>query len=145
VKDISKKIVEAGLVDKHTLVLMQRWGYLDGTVETTKLEQTKETFRDFVDDLEGLLDAKDEEGIKETRFAILLSNPINVSWIRDEENPFIVFHDEADNLIFAPGTTPEVGDCFMVVKTRKLNLIEEVTPLWYGDTLYAYQVRYTPQ
>ncbi len=141
-KEISKKIIEAGLVDKHTLRLIQKWGYLDGGVENTKLEETKASFHEFVDDLDSLLDAKDEEDIKETRFSIILNNPTIVAWAGDEDNTFVVFHDETDNLIFAPGSKPEVLNRFWVMKTKKIYTVEEVVPLWYGDTLYAYQVKY---
>lgn len=75
-KPISKKVIEAGLVPKHTLMLMRRWGYLD--LETcpdiipTMQDDLKQGFLKFVEELEELIAAEEEDDydIKETEFSL---------------------------------------------------------------------------
>ena len=64
-KPISRKVIEAGLVPKHTLLLMRRWGYLDPEscpeILPTIQDDLKQSFLKFVEELEELLDAEDED------------------------------------------------------------------------------------
>lgn len=56
-KELTKKILEAGLVDKATAALMERWGQLDhDAVDLIGCQElTKKTLEDFIEDIEILL------------------------------------------------------------------------------------------
>jgi hypothetical protein len=154
-KPISKKVIEAGLVPKHTLLLMQRWGYMDP--ETDDIDQDpilqtvhsdlKEGFAKFVDELDELLEAKQEEDIKETSFSLLLKNPFRIMWLSEKYgnystygDPVVVFKDDLDRLVFPASEECHVGRMFSRMTDESWFEITEVTPLWADDTLAAYQV-----
>ena len=159
-KPISQKVIEAGLVPKHALLLFKRWGYLDPEdtdlpeegPEAAKGDQLKEGFIQFVEELDTLLEAKAEEEIKETRFSITLKDPRSVKWLREDKHgnfvdmgdwTLVVFSDEVGRLIFPPSENP--AHCrFRIIATKERMEVTSCTPLWHGDTLYAYQVEAEP-
>ncbi len=162
-KPISKKVIEAGLIPKHTLLLFKRWGFLDPKDDIlpdtqtalTSAENLKQGFIRFVEELDELLEEKAEEEPKETRFSITLKEPFAVEWLREDKHgcwveysaPYdetlVVFKDEADRLIFPPSHDPN-GRHFRIKKSKIHYEVIESTPLWYGSTLYAYQVEAEP-
>lgn len=144
-KSITKKVIEAGLVSKHTLLLMQRWGYLEpeatpihGTMQT----DLKEGFAKFVEELDELLAEEDDGDIKETKFSITLRNPSLVKWYvpTGDNNPIIVFTDESTQLIFPASEDPQPGDRFYAIDTQNLYEITTVIKLWSGSNVIAHQV-----
>lgn len=68
-KELTKKVLESGLIDKPTATLMERWGQLDpgasdltdehkltGALERSKDERfIRQTLEDFVEELELLI------------------------------------------------------------------------------------------
>lgn len=164
-KPIAKKVIEAGLVPKHTLMLMKRWGYMDPedttSVATSGLISTEvgkvasdveNGFTQLVEELDELLEAKNEEDIKETKFSITLCNPFRVMWLtkdkygnyRNYGTQFVVFHDEADRLIFPASEEPSLDSSFEAMVSGDCFHVENVTPLWSGDLIIAYQVETRP-
>lgn len=157
-KPISKKVVEAGLVSKHTLLLMKRWGYMDPEQElpedgeSTSMAQRvhseiKVSFTKFVDDLDQLLEEKETEDIKETKFSITLTDPFQIIRLYEkygnyEEfgSPIIIFRDETGRMVFPPSEMPGLGDMFEMMDSKDWYEITEVAPLWSGNTIVAYQV-----
>lgn len=151
-KPISKKIAESGLVPKHTLLLMQRWGYLDPeeplTTEAEVIqEEIREGFAQFVEELDTLIEAKDEEEMKETKFSITLQDPFRVTWLSEKYGNWsaygdfiVVFRDEAERMIFPSSESPHIGMRFEVLLDKSWYEVTECTPLWSGDTIVAYQV-----
>lgn len=156
-KPIAQKVVDAGLVPKHTLLLFKRWGYMDPEqteVPDTALAKHKELeegFTQFVEELDTLLEEKQDEEIKETRFSITLGDPFQVRWLYEEDQcyletqdaPFIVFHDETGRLIFPTQFDPTDRYFVAVAKDDRFH-VTDCVPLWHGDTLYAYQVEVEP-
>lgn len=65
-RELTKKILESGLVDKHLALAMERWGNLDrGDAEVVGTAPvTKETFEKFADDIAMLIDP--DEPLRET-------------------------------------------------------------------------------
>jgi len=59
-KELTKKVVEAGLVDQSTLKLMKMWGMVDEELDGTKVAQTKEELQALVDDIANLLEEDGE-------------------------------------------------------------------------------------
>lgn len=156
-KPIIKKVIEAGLIPKHTLLLFKRWGYLEPEAtdvdipESVTSKELKAGFIRFVEELDELIEAKADEGIKETRFAITLKEPFRIKWLREDKYSnyivsddwiVVVFQDEAGRLIFPPSADP-TDRKFIVMSNNERFEITTCTPLWYGDTLYAYQVEAT--
>lgn len=56
-KELTKKILEAGLVDKATAAMLERWGQLEegATDVVGRQAVTKRTLEDFIEDIELLL------------------------------------------------------------------------------------------
>lgn len=156
-KPITKAVIDAGLIPKHTLMLFKRWGYLDPDAteipeETTAMTRTareiKDSLHSFVEELDALIEEKAEEPIKETRLSITLRNPFRIqllfedkygNWIEGGED-FVVFHDEADYLIFAPSIEIHMGSKFINVATKDWYEVYSHAPLWHDDMVYADQV-----
>lgn len=161
-KPITKKVIEAGLIPKHTLLMFKRWGYLDP--EDTSLpegskaviataDQLKAGFTQLVEELDTLLEEKAEEGIKETRFSVMLIDPFRIKWLVEDKHgnwtsrhelPIVVFKDEAGNMIFPPSAGDPADRRFEMYNSKIQYEITSSVPLWYGDTLYAYQVEAEP-
>jgi hypothetical protein len=74
VKDLTKKVLESGLIDKHLAILMERWGFLepgasehvgsqfqttavilDSRLQYGRKDQVRKILENFVEDLEILL------------------------------------------------------------------------------------------
>jgi hypothetical protein len=66
-KELTKKIIEAGLVNKHTVLALERWGSIDrGASDLVGVNQvTRETFQEFADDIATLLEK--EQPMRETQ------------------------------------------------------------------------------
>lgn len=144
-KPITKKVIESGLVHKHTVMLMQRWGYLEpeaASIHGIMQTDLKEGFSKFVEELDELLAEEDDGDIKETKLSITLRNPSLIKWYvpTGDDNPIIVFTDESTQLIFPASEEPQSGDRFYAVDTRNLYEITTVTKLWSGSDVIAHQV-----
>lgn len=142
-KPITKKVIEAGLVPKHTILLMQRWGYLEPEASDIPTMQAdlKEGFIQFVEDLEELIEEEAEKDIQETKFSITLRDPFLVYWIGDAKpRSVIVFKDESGHLIFPASEGVRLGDIFQTAETKELQEIISVVRLWSGSDIVAYQV-----
>jgi ribosomal protein L25 (general stress protein Ctc) len=65
-KELTRKILEAGLVDKHTAMAMEKWGNLErGSADIVGTNQvTKDTLQAFADDIANLFET--EQRLKET-------------------------------------------------------------------------------
>lgn len=74
-KELTKKILEAGLVDKHLAAMMERWGTLDpGASDLVGRQQlTKESLEAFAEDIAGLVDP--EQPVQETILDMEVSPP----------------------------------------------------------------------
>lgn len=146
-KPITKKILESGLVDKHTAALMERWGVglergasdLVGKEDLRKA--SAETLTSFASELEELLDNEDET-LRESR------NPIEVeSWaaLKDvaSKQLFTAPVDRSLSYIFPPTITPEMltpGRIYEDQNEDRLEVLEH-TDLYVDETLFAFQVR----
>ena len=140
-KPLVKKILEAGLVDKHLARMFERWGQLEGGSENLvgTRQITQQTMHEFVEELEILL-ADDE--IRETRFDVSVSKP-PVELYCPTVGIFYAVEDMMGNYIVSPSVTLHRGSRIYqdVASTDKPHLtVLEVEPLYQGDTLVSYQV-----
>jgi len=146
-KPIVKKILEAGLVDKHTALLMEKWKAVDeGAAELVGREDirkaSEETLLKFVDDIEGLLE-EDRAHLLETKMNILLNSPQFAHWGGKDGYQFVLYRDDGNNFIFPPNLpfVIDVGGIFFM--GRNSYEIDEVTPLHTGTSVCAIQIAAT--
>lgn len=151
-KPITKKVIEAGLVPKHTILLMQKWGYLDPEATADVDERVvhhdiKSSLTKFVEELDELLEAKKDEDIKETSFSITLRSPFRIMWLYEKYgnystygDPIIAFKDEMDRIILPASESPSEGRLFSRLSDEAWFEITSCTPLWADDTIVAYQI-----
>ncbi len=144
-KKLSERIIEAGLVDKHTLRLFERWGaVMPGEIDTIeRRELTKATISEFVDDIENLLEESSE--LKETRLEIVIKKPPQMYFCQGL-GTFVAVEDELGRLIVGPNDILRRGDVVSPPQERGSRIVPpnrqvlEVEPLYQGDKLHAYQV-----
>lgn len=76
-KQLVKKVLEAGLVSKHTAQMFEQWGTLQpGDPELVgKMLVTEKTLEAFADDVEALL-ATEAESVRETRLDITVKSEV---------------------------------------------------------------------
>ncbi len=146
-KELTKKILESGLVEKHAAKMFEEWGQLErGAADLVGQRRVTEiNLARFADDIEQLLEESSEP--KETRFEIRVTHP-PVTFICPQLNkgPFAAVEDELGRYIVAPqfklfrgaAVTPdEIGKIFPRPRWWK---VLECEPLHQGEKLVAYQV-----
>jgi hypothetical protein len=147
-KDIVKKVLEAGLVSKHTALLMEKWGTLDrgasDLVDSENIhEMSEKTLLRFVEDIEALIE-RERDSVRETALSIRMANPFQVSLSRSSgiRVPYVVFKDEMGRFIFPSYAHEEIseGDIFTRVTTGEKWKVTEVVPLYVGEDLCAVRV-----
>ena len=141
-KPIVRKILESGLVSKHTALLMERWGYLEngahGLVGKEDLrEASDEVLRQFLDDIEALID-EERESFRETKMSIQVGDPILA--VVSGCVKVVIFKDEMGNFMFpAGGNFPiDIGEKFHI--GRDAYIVEEKIPLYKENQIYGIQV-----
>ena len=149
-KPLVKKILEAGLVDKHAARMFEQWGQLEpGAADLVGQKKvTEKTLEDFAEDIEALLE--DEHEVKETRLDVQVRPPVDLfcpasgifSAVEDEMGRYIIstkvllnrgdqiFHS-LDGLHYLDHQRRKDLPCWTVL---------EVESLFQGDKLVAYQV-----
>lgn len=137
-KPLVKKILEAGLVDKHTARMLERWGQLEDGAEDLVGQRriaSQKTLEEFVEDLEGLLET--EGDVKETRLEIQVRRPPAELYNR-RLGTFAAVQDEMGRYIVSPVNKLYRGDA---ISDDAGNMeVLEVEPLYHGEKLVAYQV-----
>jgi len=149
-KPIVQKILESGLVNKHTALLMEKWGTLDrGASELVGKEDLREasesTLMKFVEELDSLIE-EEYRNNHETRLSIALGEPFLVQPLRWTTGKIVVFLDEMENFIFPKDLYPDwllPTGRFRRINDDQVWEIDEVTPLFVGEHRYAHQVRAT--
>lgn len=141
-KPLVKKILEAGLVDKHSAKMFEQWGHLEpGAADIVgKKEITDKTLESFAEDIEALLEAEADK-MRETRLEAHVLPPCEYFC---ELGPFAAVEDHMGNLIVSPELNITRG--LKVSKGREIWELDykevlDVEPLYQGDKLIAKQVR----
>jgi hypothetical protein len=121
-KELTKKILEAGLVDKHTTRAMEKWGQLEeGSVALVgKKKVTETTLAEFVEDIETLLDQDLE--IRETRFEVSVDGPYTLKIGSYEAQ---CFRDQFGRyLVNNPNIDPFIRGDLIEINGRKMTLLD---------------------
>jgi hypothetical protein len=134
VKELTKKILEAGLVDKHLAQMMEKWGALEpGATDLVGRKQvTKETLEEFAKDIEEMV--RVDQPSKETILDLEIKEP--TVFLVVGRAPFYGAWDEIGHLLVGTKVLLDPGD--MVVETQhggesKKFTILEVTPVYIGE------------
>ena len=150
-KQIVKKILEAGLVEKNAVLLMEKWGQIErGSAELVGnkdlREATEHSLTKFAEEVEALIE-KDREQVRESRLAIQVGAPFLASWFAQAGvggeivRGVVLYKDEMGNLLFPisedsfiiPGAILRVGD-------KEFTVLEK-QQLFVGQQPYVIQVR----
>lgn len=114
-KELSRKILESGLVDKHCALMLERWGQLEvGASELVGRQQlTKQTLEEFAEEIEQLIEQDDV--IKETRLEAVDGMPrILLKKIGRSSIVFTGMVDEMGRYLVPPTVEFRRGDTLFV-------------------------------
>lgn len=158
-KPIVKKILEAGLVDKHIALLMEKWKSVDdGAAELVGKEDIRKasesSLLQFAEEIEQLLD--ESRSLHETKLSITVKEPFAITWVLVSEpsstpasaslidrvgTQAVVFRDEMGNFVFPPGQELmlRAGNRFRLSDGAVWSVVDFI-PLFVGEQKYAYQV-----
>jgi hypothetical protein len=142
-KPIVKKIIESGLVDRHAVQLMEKWGQVDRGASDLVGRQdlraaTETSLTKFAEEVEGLIE-QDREEVRETKLAIQVGSPILATYGGQK---IVLFRDNMGNFLFPltaegqiiPGSLFQTTDdvSWVVLSSEKL---------FVGDQPYTIQVQ----
>jgi hypothetical protein len=150
--DLSRKILESGLIDETTARMMEKWGVLDeGSADLAKKATLKDATREeliqFAEDIGEEVDK--QRRLKETMLDLNhLLWPIQVGiWGGGDQRIYRVtgLVDRMGRYYFRPCDAPQevLVPGFTVLsgyQDTKKETILEVTPLYVGDDVAAIQV-----
>lgn len=151
-KEMTKKILEAGIVDKTLAQLFERWNLL--TPEEVALAlQPKAVFHDtlsaFIENLEELLSREPplldtNKPMRETRFDIRIRKPPEVVFC-PSTGSFYVVEDEMGRFICSPTVVLQRGDQIWGPKMKKLPdfTVENIEQIYENDKVIALQITVT--
>jgi hypothetical protein len=151
-KELTKKILEAGLVDKTVVQLLEKWHLLtpEEAALATKPVAVVEALEKFVENLEELLDREPLETtnkpMRETRLEILITRPPS-GYFCPTTGSFEAVEDEMGRLICSPTIDIHRGDEIWKIETpssRPADLIvSDVDKLYENDKVIALQITVT--
>lgn len=143
-KTIVKKILEAGLVEKNAVQLMEKWGSLDrGASDLVGRKDlraaTESTLTKFAEEVDDLME-KEREELREARLAIQVGEPFLANWL-GSSTKMVLFKDNMGNFMFplmeASNLIP--GAEFEVSNGERWEVLV-ITKLYLGEQAYAFQV-----
>ena len=149
-KPLTKKILESGLVDKTTALMLERWGQLEPMAADLvgKESITKKTLEEFVSEIEALV-APEAMEVKETRLEIEIKQPPLSLWA-PIPGGFAAVEDSLGRLIVRAGIELSVGDAiYKSTPGRRENLeadltISKIEPIYQNDVVVANQLTVEP-
>lgn len=141
-RELTKKVLEAGLVNKHAALMFEKWGNLESgaseLVGKNDIRQSEEVLTKFVEDIEELID-KDMGEVRETRLDIQVKPPVVLHTPNGGSTP--AAEDEMGRYIVKPGLQLTPGEYIMLDTTgNKAYYVLSVEPLYRGETVVALQI-----
>jgi hypothetical protein len=142
VTPLVKKILEAGIIDKHITLMFERWGQLERGSEDLigKKKISQQTMTEFVDEIETLLETNFE--MKETRLEVEVKKP-PVDLFCPTTGRFSAVEDVMGKYIVSPKVLLHRGSRIWPNDAPIESshwVVLEVEPLYQGDVLVSYQV-----
>lgn len=142
-KPLVKKILESGLVDKHSALMFEKWGQLEpGSADMVgKKEITEKTLEAFAEDIEALMESEADQ-VRETRLEVHVLPP--QEYFCPELGTFPAVRDNMGNLIVSPDLNIQRGHKVTEGKEMwDLGSAEvlDIELLYLDDKIVAKQVR----
>lgn len=146
-KELVKKILEAGLVNKHTALLMEKWRAVDdGAADIVGKEDirkvSEEALSQFAEELSVLIE-KERTSFQETRLSITMGDPELAAWVQFPHSKIVVFRDEMGHFIFPPDEALHLRMGNRFTTEEGIWEIVGANPLHVGDKKYAHLVEAT--
>jgi len=144
-KKIVEKILESGLVDKHTALLLEKWGQLErGASDVVGKNDLRKASEDalikFAEEIDDLIEETKQE-LRETRLQIEVGEPLLVHWADPFlEHKTVVFRDRAGDFIFPLSEQKNLYPGALFTINEKGWRIYSSQKLYKGDQVYAIQV-----
>jgi len=146
-KWLVKKILEAGLVEKHAALLMEKWGQLEpGSADLVGQKKlTRETLFEFAEELESVLSLDAPRLKGEIRLEVHEVAGFTVKWYCLEKYIMATaYMDEMGRLIvktqlMPPGAGFVRGDCLNTIIGKTFRVLD-VEELKEDDKVTAYQL-----
>jgi hypothetical protein len=146
-KPLVKKILEAGLVDKHVAKMMERWGTLEPNSSDLvgQRKVTETTLQEFADDIEYLIEKGSEEGKQETSLEIGTGEGFTIRWFCLERHMMMpVWKDTMGNLIalkkfMPPGAGFVRGEQLDTIIGKSYRVLD-IDPIAVGESITAYRL-----
>lgn len=138
-KPIVRMLIEAGIIDKDTVLAMEKWGNLEpGTADLvgTKKPVTRRDKEAFAEQVSELLDTDLETPPKETRLEVHASKPFTV---KGERGFFTAVWDEMGRLICDQAVDVKVDD-YLDIPEKGFSRVESIEKLYQGEELFALQL-----
>lgn len=139
-RELTKKILETGLVDETVAALLKKWGAI--TPEEFLLVQHKqvahETLETFLEKLDELLDTETEADVKETRLEVRITKaPFEVTPLNGS-TPFWVAEDEMGRWVTSKNIRVIPGNKFSC--DSDVYEVTEIVPIYQNDVVTALQL-----
>ncbi len=140
-KELTKRILQAGLVDKHLAMALERWGTLDrGASETVgTCPVTKETFQKFADDIAVLLDP--DEPMRETLLDLKIEGQPIECRFADTEKVIPAILDVMGNLIVLKEV--KIGTILIDDTNDTGYEVGMVDPIYVNEEIKAFRLNVT--
>jgi len=142
-KPITKKLLEAGLINESFVKMLEKWGSLDH--EEVELVRTfRSGLKELVNDLDALLEPS--EDIKETKFELIIKEPPTNLWTSNN-GTFSAVKDELGRYVVGPRVKLMVGDFIWAPRDdgRSPSLrVLNFERIYNGDEVIAQQITVEP-
>jgi len=143
-KELVKKILESGLVDKHTALLMEKWKSVDDGAASmvSRREVSEISLEQFAEELAVLIE-KERTSFQETKLSLTMGDPVLVAWVQFPHSRIVVFRDELGNFVFPPDEALHLRTGNRFQSKEDTWEIVSSNPLHVGDKKYAHLVEAT--
>lgn len=137
-KELSKKVIESGLIEKHVVKMMEDWGYMDqGAADLVgKKKLTQENLEQFLEDIEALVSP--DKPMQETRLEVQAQNSFNLS--TEDGRVFTAVEDDMGKFIVPPHVSPYPGQRLLRDGRFFFGVVHLSTPLYQDEKLVAFEI-----
>jgi hypothetical protein len=139
-KELVKRILESGLVEKHAALLLEKWGQLEpGASDLVgRVKVTQEGLSKFAEEIESLV-SLDASTIKETRLEVQVLRPPFKAF-SPSVGEFLAYEDKMGNLIVDHEIGSHISAGLHLHTCSGSKIVLGVFPLYEGEKIVAYQV-----
>jgi hypothetical protein len=135
VKELTKKVLEAGLVEKHTARMFEQWGHLDrGSADLVGQQKvTAETLEAFVEDIDKLIEKSSE--VHETALDINVTAEFDFE--DDAGKKVHAYVDYMGYLLVLVGQRMKIHRGSKIRQDGKTFAVLDIEPFYQNDEMVA--------